>query len=108
MNENYDNILEGFGSEAMEQADNEAMTIHVVCQQGGQSATMEVYDYNTKESVLRAALEAMGLETLIKQADYYPVLMNAREQTSVADDTPIADFVRDGEKLRINCFGGVA
>lgn len=104
MNENYDNILESFGNEV----NNEAMKIHVVCLQGNAYAELEVYAHNSKESVVDAALEAMGLESLKKEPDYYPVLLNVRDQSTVADDSPIGDFVRDSEKLKINGFGGVA
>ncbi len=83
-------------------------TIEVSCMQGAGVVSMEITEEDTPESILEAAIEALGLQELAQSGKFYPVFVNDREETRPVDDYPIADFARPGERLRLNAFGDVA
>ncbi len=83
-------------------------TIEVSCMQGAGTVTMDITEEDTPEGILEAAIEALGLQELVASGKFYPVFTNDREETRPVDEYPIGDFVRPGERLRLNAFGDVA
>lgn len=104
----FEGVFDDYGS-----VKEREMIITCKCVQApNRNVQLQISNMNTKKELYETVMAELGLDldALAKKAgrSSYPLLINARNESSPADDEPIGDFIRDGEEVYVTGFGDVA